>query len=152
MKQSLVRKAVIRGSISFCTTGMLNVIIMLITCFIQSNRDYVPMLEEFWKRFPSQSVAVLVEILLVGVIGAAFGACSVIFELERWSFLRQGIVHFIMTTIVWLPISVFIWAVYIYPAAIVSMTVSYSFTYAITWISNAVRLKKMVKEINNMLE
>lgn len=152
MRQSLVRKAVIRGSISFCTAGMVNVIIMLIVCFIQSDQDYVPMLEEFWKQFPSQSAAILTEILLIGTIGAAFGACSVIFELERWSFLKQGIVHFILTTIVWLPISIFIWAVYIHPSAIISMTASYSFTYAVTWISNAVRLKKMVKEINNMLE
>lgn len=150
-KHIYMKKAILRALLSFCVTGMANVFVMLVVSLCMKSDGYVPMLAEFWTLFPSQSMALLTEILLVGVIGAAFGAASVIFEMERLSFLKQGILHFAATTIVWLPISVFVWAVYRYPMAILSMAISYSATYAITWISNAIRIKKMVKEINNML-
>lgn len=146
----MIKKIILNAVLSFHGTAMLHIIISLvISCVGMDN--HVPMLDAYMAFFPSESVALLVEILLVGVIGATFGACAPIFEIERWSFLKQGVVHFLITTAVWLPISIFVWAIYKYPAAIISTAISYSFVYGVTWIMSAIKYNKMVKEINKML-
>ena len=43
--------------------------------------------------------------VLCGVLGAAFGMCSLIWEMERWSLLKQSAIHFAVTALVMLPIA-----------------------------------------------
>lgn len=147
----MLRKILLRAGCSFCVTGMVNVIVMLVIGLCMGWNDFVPMVPEYQSLFPSESVALCCEMILIAVIGAAFGACSVIMEVEKWGFLKQGILHLILTTIVWLPITIFVWSLYRYPQAIVSSAISYAVTYGITWGMRALRYKKMVKDINDML-
>jgi len=99
--------------------GCTEIILMLIQfCMLMAGKSVVA--PAFAARFPSETAAVLAQLLLVGMIGVAFAGGAQIFEIERWSFLKQGVVHFLITTAVWLPISIFIWAIYKYPAAIIS--------------------------------
>lgn len=146
----MLKKIIFNAVLSFHGTAIIHVIISLIIACVGTD-NHIPMLDAYVAFFPSESVALLVEILLVGVIGGTFGACAPIFEIEKWSFLKQGVIHFLITTTVWLPISIFIWAIYKYPIAIVSTVISYACVYGITWIMSAVKYNKMAKEINKML-
>lgn len=146
----MLKKIILNAVLSFHGTAIIHVIISLVIAYVGTG-NHIPMLDAYVAFFPSESVALLVEILLVGVIGGTFGACAPIFEIEKWSFLKQGVVHFLITTTVWLPISIFIWAIYKYPVAIISTAISYSLVYGVTWIMSAIKYNKMVKEINKML-
>jgi hypothetical protein len=101
--------------------------------------------------FSSSSLALGVSSVLIGVISAVFSGSSVVFEIEKWSFLKQGLIHFLITTIVWLPISIFLWGLMVYQQAILNVFISFTATYAITWGIQYALCRKSIHEINQKL-
>lgn len=148
----MIKKIAARSFFSFAVTGMTDVIIILAVSLIGADTGREAMLPEFVACFPNEMIALCVNVLLVGLIGAAFGACSVILEIEQWSLLKQGIVHFLLTSVVWMPISMFVWCLYKYPVAVISAGCSYLFSYGLTWILKTIDYRRSVSEINKNLE
>ncbi len=64
----------------------------------------VPMLVE---EMGSEIYAVVLQAGLCGLLGAAFAAMSVIWELESWSIAKQTGVHFGLASLVMMPIAYF---------------------------------------------
>lgn len=148
----MIKQVGLRAFCSFCVTGMVNVFIMLIMAFAWQSYYYTPFLPDYLAHFSSETIAVCVEILLIAFIGAVFGGCSVIYDMEKWSFIKQGIVHFAITTIVWFPITMFIWNAFKYPSAGISIMCSYSIVYIITWVMSGIKYKKQIADINEELK
>lgn len=146
------KQILLRALCSFCVTGTVNTIIMLVMAYAMPSYQHTPFMPDFLACFPSESVAFGVETLLISMIGAAFGGCSVIYDMEKWSFLKQGLIHFIITTAVWFPITMFIWNAIKYPTAGFGIMGSYSFVYATTWIMSGIKNKKQIEEINRQLQ
>ncbi|MFC4547766.1 DUF3021 domain-containing protein [Paenactinomyces guangxiensis] len=63
----------------------------------------------FLSFFVSEMTAVIVQILLTGIIGVTFATSSFIFNIVKWSLLKQYIVHFCITALVWIPIVMLLW-------------------------------------------
>ncbi|KAA8673309.1 DUF3021 domain-containing protein [Clostridium sp. HV4-5-A1G] len=51
--------------------------------------------------------AVILQFTLSGLLSAVMGAGSVIWENDDWSFLKQSIMHFIITSITMFPLPTF---------------------------------------------
>lgn len=114
--------------------------------------DFNMMVPEFATRFSSPYLAFGVQLLLLGVISAGFGGSSVFYDIERWSFLKQGIVHFLVTVTIWLPISIYCWLPAKYISAAISTLISFVFTYVLTWILRYIQCKKAINIINSRIE
>ena len=147
----MLKRALIRGINSFMYALAINVILALIIMAIVNEPDFVPLVPNYAAHFDSKAVALLLQIVLVGLTSAAFGAGSVILELERWSLIKQSVIYFIVTTAIWLPVSIFCWGVDKYTIAFISMICSYVASYAITWGIQYSICKKSVAKINQKL-
>ena len=112
---------------------------------------YVPVMDHFLAWFTSTTVAVIVQTILTGMIGITFALSSLLFDIARWSLLKQYIVHFVITSLVWIPIVMLLW---IPKSSIgtVIMIISYFSSYVITWISQYFISKKDIQQINATIQ
>ena len=95
--------------------------------------------------------AFAIQCLLIGIVSMSFGLFTIVFEKEKWSILKQWILYFIFTTIVWIPISIFCWGYYNLPTTI-TVTLSYLIGYAITAFIQYKNCKESVDKINERLK
>lgn len=148
----MIKKILFRAGFSFMTGITGSLIICILVIAIADKPDFNMMVPEFAARFSSPYLAFGVQLLLLGVISAAFGGSSVIYDIERWSFLKQGIIHFLVTVSIWLPISIFCWKPAKYISAAVSTLISFLFTYVLTWILRYIQCKEAINKINTRIE
>ncbi|MBD5467092.1 MAG: DUF3021 domain-containing protein [Lachnospiraceae bacterium] len=150
------KKCLWRGAISFTTCVTVNVLILMaktmsmvrMTGDKQTLPDLVP---EYAAHFENPFMALMVQTLLCGLIGFAFGACSVIMEIAKWSMVRQAVVHFVLTACVWVPVSIFCWGLGRYRISFICVFLGMLFTYAVTWTCQIIVCRKEVARINEQL-
>lgn len=83
------------------------------------------------------------------LMGVYFGAASLIFEIENWSPLKQTVIHFFISLMVWLPIGLYLGWI---PFDIVSLLIAvvlFVVTYMIFWFSTKLYFMKIAKEMNH---
>lgn len=141
------KKALLRGGFSFCVCVAVNNLIALILGLCGHTQSVTP---EFAARIGSLMTATFLQPLLIGLIGFAFGAGSVLFFIEKWSFLRQGAAHFLLTAAVWIAVE---WICFspITPPTVVAFALSAAGTYAITWSVQYFVWKKRVRALNEQI-
>lgn len=127
---------------------------LLIDCIVSSvsGENFTSVSPDFVKMFPTTSIAIYVNILLYGIIGAAFGGFSVIYDSRRLGLIVQNLLYFLATTLVWLPITLFLWQLNKYPEAMICTLLGYLVPYVIMSIVGYKNLKKNVTEVNHLLE
>jgi hypothetical protein len=147
----MLSKIIKRSCTGFVCGVAIQQFIIIIACLVVNKPNFVPLVPSYQMYFSSSSLALGVSSVLIGVISAVFSGSSVVFEIEKWSFLKQGLIHFLITTIVWLPISIFLWGLMVYQQAILNVFISFTATYAITWGIQYALCRKSIHEINQKL-
>ncbi|MBP1756479.1 MAG: hypothetical protein H6Q59_2877 [Firmicutes bacterium] len=148
---NMLKKALFRGMSGFMYAIAINVLLALIITAIVNEPGFVPLVPDYAAHFSSKFTALLTQFVLIGFTSAAFGAGSVLLEIEHWSLLKQSIIYFIVTTLVWVPVSIFCWGIAKYTVAFISMICSYVLSYAISWLIQYNLCKKSVAAINEKL-
>ena len=145
----MLKKAFTRGlySLAFGTTS--GVLLGLIMSFVEGDKYVV--ISKYLNKLNSPIRAFAIQCLLIGIVSMSFGLFTIVFEKEKWSILKQWILYFIFTTIVWIPISIFCWGYYNLPTTI-TVTVSYLIGYAITAFIQYKNCKESVDKINERLK
>lgn len=129
-----------------------NLLVELVVRAVTGDPEFTPYSPEFLEMFPSMAVAVEVNILLYGLIGASFSAATAIYEKERIGFLLQNLLYFLATGIVWIPIVTFLWQLNRYPEALYSTIFCFFITYCIMTVVGYHITRRDVKDINQVLE
>lgn len=152
----MIKKSLIRGLNSFMySVGIyliLQILITTVTYAITGNGGFIPVLPEFAARFANPYMAVYVQLFLVGLTSAAFGTGSVIMDMERLSLLAQSLIYLLVTMAVWIPVGCICWGLHKYPAAMISVSISYMVAYFISWVVQYRQCKRNIQEINEKLE
>lgn len=147
-----IRTAAYRGLQSFSYAVTINLVIGIAIMALVKKTDFVPVLPEFSSHFYSPYIAFGVQCLLVGVTSMAFGAGSVIMEIARWSLVKQSIVYFITTAVVWIPVSMFCWGLGTYTCTFYTILASYLVGYIISWGVQYRICRRNIAAINESLE
>jgi len=129
MIKQFLKKALMRGLYSYFISVTVTVLIGMIAGLFGAEMAWTP---DFAGKVGSDLAAAYLQPLLIGLIGFAFGAGSVLFEVERWSFLKQGAAHLTVTAAVWIPVELICFTP-IVPPVVISFVASAAVTYAITW-------------------
>ncbi|RXZ79895.1 DUF3021 domain-containing protein [Paenibacillaceae bacterium] len=86
------------------------------------------------------------------VMGMYFGASSLIFDYDKWSPLKQVIVHLLLSITVFFPIAVFVgW----YPLKLISLLAGLMFfliIYSIFWLSFRYYFTRQAKAMNDSMK
>lgn len=148
----MFKNAVKRAASSFSYAITINIVIACGILAVVRQPDFFPVLPEFAAHFATPVIGMLVQWLLIGLTSAAFGFWSVLLEKETWSMLKQCIIYFILTSMVWIPVSVICWGVGKYVQSFVSVILSYSISYIIIWIVQYRNCKQSIRQINQRLK
>lgn len=123
------KKSLARGAVSYCICVTVTTIAALIVVLCGAEYACTP---DFIARVGNEHAAHFLQPLLIGLIGFAFGAGSVLFEVEHWSFLKQGALHLALTAAVWILVELICFSP-ITPPVVLSAALSSIATYGITW-------------------
>lgn len=150
------KKSVSRGVVSFALCVTVNILVLMIktmsTVKMTGDAQAMPeLVPEYAAFFDNPFMALMVQTLLCGLIGFAFGCCSVIMEIAKWSMVRQAVVHFLLTACVWVPVSIFCWGLGRYLISFISVFLSMVFTYTVVWTCQIIICRREVARINAQL-
>ena len=152
----MLKNSLIRGLNSFMySIGIYLLVQMVVTLIIgpmNGGREFIPVMPEFAARFANPYVAVYMQLFLVGLTSVAFGAGSIIMDLERLSLLTQSILYLLVTMAVWVPVGCICWGLHKYPGTMLSVGISYIIAYIISWGIKYRQCKRNIREINLKLE
>jgi len=141
------KKCLTRGAVSYCVSATVTLLGGLIAVLCGAPQVVT---SEFAGKAGGALTATLLQPLLIGLIGFAFGAGSVLFEIEKWSFLKQGAAHLTVTAAVWIPVELFCFSP-ITPPILISFTLSAAATYAITWVIQYFVWRAQVRRLNEQI-
>lgn len=147
----MLKKILLRSAISATASIVINQLVTIIISLTIGDGRYFPVTPAFAAMFESELAPVIVQLLLVGLIGAVFAGSSVIFDIESWSFLRQGIIHLAITSAVFIPVALICWRP-VNPAGILSLTGSLVFVYGCTWLSRYLTWRSSIRKLNARIQ
>lgn len=148
MKEYL-KKGITSFAISSFAGLLVNFIIDLIAN-LTGHTGFVSMSMGYLALFPSVALAAYVNVLLYGVIGATFAMTTVVYEIERMGFVIQSILYFVITSSVCMAITIFLWQLYKYPAAIICTLLGFAVSHVLMITNEYRKLKADIKVINEI--
>lgn len=136
--------------LGFCVGTAIGTMINILVCAVIGTGKYQAAMPLLAARCSTELNAAVAQFLMCGIIGSTFAIASLLFEIERWGFLKQCIVHFFATASIYLPFIYLCWQP-LHTAGLLSMLGNILFTYTLTWwIQYRVNCKN-VAEINRRL-
>lgn len=152
----MYKRFLARAGHSFAISSFFGLIALLLIQSIGKRTTGDPgfsaMSPEFVALFSSEAIAAEVNILLYGLIGAAFAGATVIFESDRIGFLIQNMLYCLVTGVVWISVVMVLWQLYRYPEAMYTTTTCFVITHVIMSVLGYRITRKDVNEINDALD
>jgi hypothetical protein len=96
--------------------------------------------------------AVVLQALLCGLLGTGFGACSVIWEMEHWSIVKQTGIYFLIVSAVMMPIAYLLYWMEHSVAGFLEYLGIFVLIFAVIWISQFLLWKRNVDKMNARIE
>lgn len=148
----MIKKAMTRAINSFFYSIGVNVVIVAILMAVVKKPGFVPVHPDFAAKFSSGLEAVITQCILIGLTSAAFGGWSILLEMERLSLLLQSVLYFIVTAMVWIPVSIYCWNLGENLYSYITIVTSYLISYIVTWMIQFRLCRHNVEAINRKIE
>lgn len=100
-------KAFKRGVLGFPLGIAMGYVITIAISFVLGKGEFFPCVPSLAETMGGELNAVVLQTVLCGLLGAGFGASSVIWEMENWSIAKQSGLYFFITASFMLPIAYF---------------------------------------------
>ena len=95
--------------------------------------------------------AVLLQAVLCGILGAGFGACSVIWQIESWGILKQTGIYFSIISVIMLPTAYVSYWMEHSLKGILSYFGIFVLIFAAVWIVQYAAARHNVRKMNETL-
>ena len=149
-----MKKKIVFRSLMGAPIGVfISLIITIIFSLCMGHGEYFPAPHELidWCG-GNETTAVIVQMICSLFVGAVGGGSSVIWEIEKWSLLKQTLVHLAVIAVPFIGVSyVMNWLPhYLYGA--LGYIGSFILTYVITWCSIYFSIRAKIKKMNKQLQ
>ena len=143
-------KKYVSNGLSFASVGIIiGLAISIFFSYLSGAGEYYPSSMVFMNNFANPLDAVLLSLILWGLMGLLFGFGAMIFNIKKWSTLKQTAVNFALYFVLFTPLAILAgW----FPLTLGNLTVFtiifviiYAFCWTIGWMINHVN-----KEFNNI--
>lgn len=125
--------------------------ITVMISLITKDGNYYPVVPAFALSAGTEMRAVLLQFIFSGLMGAGFGAGSLVWEAEDWSILKQSLAHFAIISVSTLPVAYLLhWMGH----SVVGVTTYFLFFigfYVVIWFILYTTWKKRIQAINAKL-
>ena len=104
---SMKKKLLFRVLVGAPAGVAIGYIVTILVSVCMGGADYLPCVPELAAQAGSELSAVVFQTVMCLLMGAAFGAASLIWELDRWSIMKQSLVYFAVAALIMLPTAYF---------------------------------------------
>ena len=130
----------------------INVFNSIIISYCVNDGNYYPVVPQLADKCGGDTNAVAVQTAVTMVYGAVMAGISVIWELERWSLLRQTATHFVICSAMTLPVAYFMQWIEQSLAGVLVYFGIFAAIYVIIWVSIYYSTRKKIKQMNSRVE
>lgn len=146
----LFKDILMRFFVGFAAASLLGSIIDIVVSAAVGNGEYMPVMPPLRAQFETELGAVICQFILVGLIGVLFAEGALVFKIEKWSLMKQYIVHFIITSVFYTPFVYICWMPENLREVLILLA-NYIFTYALTYILRYRAAKADIDKINKAI-
>lgn len=147
-----MKKKILYRSLSGAPIGVtISLVITIIFSLNMGHGEYFPAPHELVDWCGNETTAVIVQMFCSLLVGAIFGGSSVIWDVEKWSLLKQTLVHLAVVSVPffglgyvmnWLPHSLY---------GALGYIGGFVVTYVVVWCSIFFSTKAKIKKMNEQL-
>lgn len=142
------KKIILRGALGFPLGITIGYLITIIISLFFADGYYSPCVPELISMLGNEINAVMLQALLCGLLGTGFAACSVIWEIEHWSIVKQTGIYFSIICIIMLPIAYVLYWMEHSIAGFLSYFAIFVLIFIVIWVTQFVMAMRNVKKIN----
>lgn len=147
MKKEIVWRCFSGAGIGLAVSTIIAIVISLTL----GDGAYHPVVPEFAAECGELN-AVIIQMLLSFVYGAAWGGASVVWEKENWSLMRQTVTHLVICSLATFPVAYITHWMSHDLGSVLAYFGIFLGIYAIIWLSYYTSLKKRVKQMNDKMK
>lgn len=146
-----IKQVILRGLIGVPIGIAISITIVLLISLGHGRLLLVP--PQMLERFNGcELIAFTNQYILSCIIGFTFAAASCIFEVERWSMAMQTFLHFLIISIVFLPVSMMAgWMGTTFKDICIYLSI-FIVIYVGIWAMSYLQWKKRIKQLNDKLK
>ena len=147
MKKEIVKRALSGFQIGITIGYCFNILNSL----IYGNGSYIPCTTALQNLMGSEIMAVVVQTILFGIVGASFAGSSVVWAIDSWSLFRQTGLYFLINSVVFIVVACISDWVDPAPLSIVMYFVRFVIIFFIVWAIQYFIWKRKVDKINHKI-
>lgn len=141
----------LKSGLSFAAHGVLiGMALSIFFSYLSGTGNYYPSSSLFMVQFATPLDALVVSIVLWALMGILFGFGAMIFEIKKWSTLKQTVVNFLVYYLIFSPLAIlagwFSLTLMNFLAFTVIFVVVYAICWLVTWFFGSNRSSQRVAE------
>lgn len=148
MKKKLILRCILGAPLGYAICMMITILISLVV----GDGNYYPVVPQMIDDFGSEINAVIVQMLLSFLYGAAWAGASLIWKKENWSLLRQTVTHLIICSGLTFPIAYVCYWMQHSLLSIISYFAIFFVIYLSIWISQFIAIKVKISKMNEKIK
>ena len=145
------KQILLRGMLGFPLGLAMGYLITIFISLTVSDGRYYPCVPELAAVMGNEINAVLLQAVLCGILGAGFGACSVIWQIENWGIVKQTGIYFSIISVIMLPIAYVSYWMEHSLKGILGYFGIFVLIFAAVWIVQYTAAKHNVRKMNETL-
>lgn len=127
-------------------------VISIVTSVIWGEGYYSPCVPELKDAAGGEIQAVVIQAALCGLLGAVFGAASVLWDVEEWSIAKQTGIYFVVVCAAMMPTAYLLYWMEHSIAGFVQYLLMFVIIFAFVWISQYLIMMRKIRAINAKLQ
>ena len=144
MKKKIMKR-MLRG---FPQGIALGYVISVCCSLIAGNGNYYACDPRLIQTLGNEITAVLVQLLCTGIIGSAFSAGTIVFEIDSWNIAKQNAVYFLVGSLAMMPIAYLMNWMEHSLIGVVGNFLVFTIIFLACWIANYLILRNRIKKMN----
>lgn len=151
-EENMGKKAVFRGMLGFPLGIAIGYVITIFISLIWGRGYYSPCVPQLIDEMGSEIRAVVLQAVLSGILGVAFAAGSVIWEMEQWSIAKQTGIYFLVSVLAMIPVAYITnWMEHTL-AGFISYIAIFAAIFVIIWVVQYLIWKSKVRQMNRKVQ
>ena len=146
------KKVMLRGALGFPLGIALGFAITIAISWLWADGHYAPCVPELVEAVGSEIGAVTVQALLSGLLGTGFAGASVIWDMERWSLVKQTGIYFTVISLVMLPVAYLTYWMEHRVTGFLSYLGMFALLFVLIWLVQLWGGRRSVKAMNDRLK
>lgn len=148
----IMKKTILRGLLGFPLGIAISSILALAISGIAGNGEYYAYPPSLADSVGGELNAAALQTILSGILGAVFGAASVIWEKDSWSLAKQSAVYFLVSAAAMLPVAYLTeWMEHSLKGFLI-YTAIFAGTFLSVWIIQYLMWRAKIKKLNSGLK